>query len=77
MDQLLFIVSLITVSICVSNAGEMTFELPDNEKQCFFEEIDKGVESTLEFQVRTCLSLEFMFNISPTFKTDLNSDTQM
>lgn len=31
----------------------MTFELPDNERQCFFEMIDKGVESTLEFQVIT------------------------
>ncbi|KAK7095953.1 transmembrane emp24 domain-containing protein 3-like [Littorina saxatilis] len=31
--------------------GELTFELPDNEKMCFHEEIDKGVESTLEFQV--------------------------
>ena len=32
--------------------GELTFELPDNEKQCFFENIDElNVESTLEFQV--------------------------
>ena len=31
--------------------GELTFELPDNEKMCFHELIDKGVESTLEFQV--------------------------
>lgn len=34
-------------------AGEYTFELPDNEKQCFHEIIDKGVKSTLEFQVIT------------------------
>ncbi|XP_071140120.1 transmembrane emp24 domain-containing protein 7-like isoform X2 [Mytilus edulis] len=32
-------------------AGELTFELPDNERQCFFEHIEKGVQSTLEFQV--------------------------
>ncbi|CAG2240106.1 TMED7 [Mytilus edulis] len=32
-------------------AGELTFELPDNERQCFFEQIEKGVQSTLEFQV--------------------------
>ncbi|KAL4216747.1 Transmembrane emp24 domain-containing protein 7 [Mactra antiquata] len=36
-----------------SQAGELTFELPDNEKQCFFENIDKGLECTLEFQVIT------------------------
>ena len=44
---LLFVSTLI--SLCV--ATELTFELPDNEKQCFFEVIDKGVMSTLEFQV--------------------------
>ena len=33
--------------------GELTFELPDNEKQCFYEEVGKGVKATLEFQVVT------------------------
>ena len=33
--------------------GELTFELPDNEKQCFYEEIQKDVKTTLEFQVVT------------------------
>lgn len=33
--------------------GELTFELPDNEKQCFYEEIGKDIKSTLEFQVVT------------------------
>ena len=44
---------LLVFAGCVSLtlAGELTFELPDNEKQCFFEMIDKEVESTLEFQV--------------------------
>lgn len=32
-------------------AGEITFELPDNERMCFYEEIEKGTKSTLEFQV--------------------------
>lgn len=31
--------------------GELTFELPDNEKMCFHELIEKGTKSTLEFQV--------------------------
>lgn len=53
MKHLFYKFSLITICVGLSLAGEMTFELPDNEKQCFFEEIDKGVESTLEFQVIT------------------------
>ena len=32
-------------------ATELTFELPDNDRQCFHEVIDKGVKSTIEFQV--------------------------
>ena len=30
---------------------ELTFELPDNAKECFHEIIEEGTESTLEFQV--------------------------
>ena len=36
----------------LANAVELTFELPDNAKECFFEVIEKGTEATLEFQVR-------------------------
>ena len=32
-------------------AGELTFELPDNERQCFHEVIEKGTKCTIEFQV--------------------------
>lgn len=39
--------------ISLSKAIELTFELPDNVKQCFFEDISKGTESTVEFQVVT------------------------
>jgi len=31
---------------------EFTFELPDNEKMCFYEVLKKDVKCTLEFQVR-------------------------
>ena len=34
-----------------TDAVELTFELPDNAKECFFEVIEKGTEATLEFQV--------------------------
>lgn len=32
--------------------SELTFELPDNAKQCFHEDIIMGTKCTLEFQVR-------------------------
>lgn len=37
---------------CAVDASEITFELPDNAKQCFYEEIVQGTKCTLEFQVR-------------------------
>lgn len=33
-------------------SSELTFELPDNAKQCFYEDIILGTKCTLEFQVR-------------------------
>uniref|UniRef100_A0A646QF63 Transmembrane emp24 domain-containing protein 7 n=1 Tax=Hemiscolopendra marginata TaxID=943146 RepID=A0A646QF63_9MYRI len=46
---LVFILSLFPI-----NAVELTFELPDNAKQCFHEEItEKGIKCTVEFQVIT------------------------
>ena len=30
---------------------ELSFELEDNAKQCFYEDLKKGTKSTLEFQV--------------------------
>ncbi|XP_027762167.1 transmembrane emp24 domain-containing protein 7-like isoform X2 [Empidonax traillii] len=38
---------------CAVWASEITFELPDNDKQCFYEEIVQGTKCTLEFQVIT------------------------
>ena len=39
--------------LCVLVLGsELTFELPDNAKQCFYEDIIIGTKCTLEFQVR-------------------------
>ncbi|XP_013788650.1 transmembrane emp24 domain-containing protein 7-like [Limulus polyphemus] len=35
------------------SAVELTFELPDNAKQCFYEEVTEGTLSTVEFQVVT------------------------
>lgn len=47
-SALLVLFSLLSVSL----AGELTFELPDNEKQCFYEDIKAGEKTTVEFQVR-------------------------
>lgn len=35
------------------NCVELTFELPDNARECFYEEIKKNQTATLEFQVVT------------------------
>ncbi|XP_055699214.1 transmembrane emp24 domain-containing protein 3 [Phlebotomus papatasi] len=34
-------------------AVELTFELPDNARECFYQEIEKNKSATLEFQVVT------------------------
>ncbi|KAI6203635.1 GOLD domain-containing protein [Aphelenchoides besseyi] len=46
----LLVISLLFTS---STAIELTFELPDNANQCFYEEIKAGVDSIIEFQVVT------------------------
>lgn len=46
---LLLFLSILTLSTAV----ELTFELPDNAKECFYEEIEVGTEFTVEFQVVT------------------------
>jgi len=42
--------------IQLAGAGEFTFELPDNEKMCFYEFVKKGVECVLEYQVTVTLT---------------------
>jgi hypothetical protein len=44
---------LFLLSPLFSLGVELTFELPDNAKECFFEVIEKDVEATLEYQVVT------------------------
>lgn len=50
-DWILILVLCILFS--VSSGVELTFELADNAKECFHQEIKKNVTSTLEFQVVT------------------------
>ncbi|KAL5020444.1 hypothetical protein ScPMuIL_003336 [Solemya velum] len=55
MDHLKYLACLVVLAINLdlSIGGELTFELPDNERECFFEPIEKGVKCTIEFQVIT------------------------
>ena len=53
MDIFCYVVCLALIVVS-SYGGELTFELPDNEKQCFYENIDElDLECTIEFQVVT------------------------
>lgn len=47
--RLLALLLLLVPGPC--GASEITFELPDNAKQCFYEDITQGTKCTLEFQV--------------------------
>ncbi|GIY63957.1 transmembrane emp24 domain-containing protein 3 [Caerostris darwini] len=42
---------LLSLSISVVSAVELTFELDESEKQCFHEAIEQGVQSVVDFQV--------------------------
>lgn len=43
--------SCVLLYVSVVFATELTFELPDNEKQCFYEELEKDVKFDIDFQV--------------------------
>jgi len=51
--KLLVSIFVITTTFRESTAVELTFELPDNAKECFYEVIEEGKTSTVEFQVVT------------------------
>ncbi|KAG9330812.1 hypothetical protein JZ751_017287 [Albula glossodonta] len=44
----LFCLMLHTATVCCT---ELTFELPDNEKQCFYEDLEAGVKIDIDYQV--------------------------
>lgn len=39
------------ISIASNLAIELTFELPDNSNQCFYEDIKNGIDFVIEYQV--------------------------
>ncbi|XP_051561186.1 transmembrane emp24 domain-containing protein 3-like [Myxocyprinus asiaticus] len=42
---------ILAVYVAFVDATELTFELPDNEKQCFYEDLDQGAKFEMDFQV--------------------------
>lgn len=53
----LIVVAFVNLYSCT----ELTFELPDSARECFYEEIKKNTSATLEFQVETILFLLQVF----------------
>ena len=47
---MLLLLSLLLL-VQFSSAAEFTFELKENEEQCFFDEIEEGENAVIEFQV--------------------------
>lgn len=43
--------SCVLLHVFVVFGSELTFELPDNDKQCFYEELEKDVKFDIDFQV--------------------------
>jgi p24 family protein gamma-3 len=54
-NKSIFIIILLIfiLKINLIKSVQLTFELPDNERQCFYEDIKKGEESVIEYQVIT------------------------
>ena len=58
---------VVTTTFRESAAVELTFELPDNAKECFYEVIEEGKTSTVEFQV-CWMKFDILFRIKSTCK---------
>jgi len=49
----------VLLTLIAVECTELTFELEDNARQCFYEEIKKDTKGTLEFQVSVQFLLGF------------------
>ncbi|XP_034536662.1 transmembrane emp24 domain-containing protein 3 [Notolabrus celidotus] len=49
--MLYFGLSCLLLHVVVVFGTELTFELPDNDKQCFYEDLEKDVKFDIDFQV--------------------------
>ena len=63
---------IISFILPLTGSVELTFELPDSAKECFYEVIEKGTQATVEFQVLLILSIDWpcllFLNIYPYFE---------
>lgn len=50
---------VVLLTLIAVQCTELTFELEDNARQCFYEEIKKDTKGTLEFQVSVQVFLGF------------------
>lgn len=46
--------SCLLLQVFVVSGSEFTFELPDNDKQCFHEELEQGIRFEIGYQVSSC-----------------------
>lgn len=53
-------VILVLSSFVFAGSVELTFELPDNAKECFYQEMKKNDSATLEFQVSLYLIIKYV-----------------
>lgn len=58
----MFVVGLIFLCVSLWSRGclavEFTFELPDRDRQCFYEEVKQGTRGTLEYQVNNISAID-------------------
>ena len=43
--------SLLLLAASLSSAVELTFDMDPHSEQCFYEQVEKGTDITVEFQV--------------------------
>ena len=51
LGNLLVLFFIVTLNILFVECTELTFELEDNARQCFYEDVKKDTKVTIEFQV--------------------------
>lgn len=58
---LLLPLPLLLLGVYAVFGTELTFELSDNDKQCFYEELDEDTKFDIDFQVSSCLLYKMLF----------------
>lgn len=64
--------SCLLLRVFVVFGTELTFELPDNDKQCFYEQLEKDVRLDVDFQVSYSESSATSLYLSPGLSSTVN-----